>query len=203
MFAVVGVGGGECGGFEGGGVGVFFEAVEVGVGGVVDDFDAAGGVSLGDEVEAVGAGAVGEDGDRLNVAVGGVAVPCVDVVHGVVGAEEEVAGVGGEDDGGVGFFEDIAAGDAVLGCCDVVGKDGEVDGGVGVGFVAVAVFVDAATASLGVEDAVCAPDGGYGHGAVVALVVVAGVLRGEAGAAGGGFDDPLGVHGAEHDDGLA
>lgn len=85
----------------------------------------------------------------------------------------------------------------------MVGKDGEVDGGVGVGFVAVAVFVDAATASLGVEDAVCTADGRYGHGAVVALVVVAGVCRGEASASGGWLDDPFGVHGAKHDDRLA
>lgn len=70
---------------------MFFEAVEVVFPGVVDDFDAAGGVSLCDEVEAVGAGAVGEDGEGLDVALCGVAVPCVDVVHGVVGAEEEVA----------------------------------------------------------------------------------------------------------------
>lgn len=90
-FAVVGVGCGEGGGFEGGGVGELFEAVEVGVGGVVDDFDAAGGVAQGDEEEAVGAGAVGEDGDGLDGALSGVAVPGVDVVEGVVGAEEEVA----------------------------------------------------------------------------------------------------------------
>ena len=91
VFAVVGVGGGECGGFEGGGVGVFFEAVEVGVDRIVDDFDAAGGVSLRDEVEAVGTGAVGAAGDGLDGSLCGVAVPCVDVVHGVVCAEEEVA----------------------------------------------------------------------------------------------------------------
>ena len=133
----------------------------------------------------------------------GVAVPCVDVVHGVVCAEEEVSGVGGEDYGGVWFFEDVAAGDALFAGGDVVCEDGEVDGCVGIGFVAVAVFVDAATASLGVEDAVCAADGGDGHGADGALVVGAGVFGGEAGAAGGGFDDPFGVLCAEHDGGLA
>lgn len=136
----------------------------------------------------------------MDVALCGVAMPCVDVVHGVVGAEEEVAGCGGENDGGVGFFEDVAAGDALFACCDVVCKDGEVCGGVGVGFVSVSVFVDASAASLCVEDAVCCAYGGYGHGAVVALVVGACVGGGEACAAGGGFDDPFGVHGAEHDD---
>ena len=70
---------------------MFFEAVEVGFCGVVDDFDSAGGVSRCDEVEAVGACTVGECCDGLDVALCGVAVPCVDVVHGVVGAEEEVA----------------------------------------------------------------------------------------------------------------
>lgn len=68
-----------------------FEGVEVGFCGVVDDFDAAGVVAVGDEVEAVGADAVGEGCDGLDVALCGVAVPCVDVVHGVVGAEQKVA----------------------------------------------------------------------------------------------------------------
>ena len=108
--------------------------------------------------------------------------------------------MGGEDDGCVGFGEDGSACDALFAGGDVVCKDGEVCGGVGVCFVAVAVFVDASAAAFGVEDTVCGADGGYGHGAVVALVVGAGVCGGEACAACGGFDDPLGVHGAEHDD---
>ena len=90
-FAVVVFGGGECGGFQRGGIGVLLQPVEVGFCGVVYDFYAAGAVSEGDEVEAVCAGTVGEDGDGLDGAECGVAVPCMDVVHGVVGAKQEVA----------------------------------------------------------------------------------------------------------------
>lgn len=113
----------EGGGFHGGGVGVSFCSVGVAAF-VVDGFQPSGSVALGDEVEAVGGVAVGKGCDAFDAACGFVAMPGVDVVHGVVGHFEELAARGGEADGAVGFFEDGAAGDAAFRLGDVVGEDG-------------------------------------------------------------------------------
>ena len=89
-FGVVLIRDGEGGGFHGG------DIIEVGfavgeVGFVVDDFDDALALAEGDEEEAIRGVAGGDGAGGLNGAVGGVAVPSVYVVHGVVGHAEEVA----------------------------------------------------------------------------------------------------------------
>lgn len=70
-------------------------------------------------------------------------MPCVDLVMGVVCHEGEGAVCEGEDGSGVGFALHGAGGDATGIGGDVVCKDGEVCGGVGVGVPVEAVLVEA------------------------------------------------------------
>lgn len=200
---VVRFGGGEGGGFHGGGVVVLLLSVCVGrFGG--DGFDAAGFGAVcsfagGDEVEDVCCVAVGEGAGLLYPPCGGVAVPCVDVVHGVVGHEQELPAACGVGYIAVWFLGYGAACDAA--CCggDVVCKDGEVAAGVAVLLVVVGVVVDAPAAALAVEDAPVCGDGGDAGGAAVAVVEDFCVGGGE-GCPVVGFDDPFCLYGAEHDD---
>lgn len=83
VFGVVGfrVREGCCGDFRRVGCGFF----AVGVGGFfVNYFEEAGVVAVYEEIEFVRGVAVGERAGAFDGAGGGVAVPCVDVVHGVV-----------------------------------------------------------------------------------------------------------------------
>lgn len=145
-FLHLGVYGGEGGGEEGGGV---VAVVMVHVGAVFpDDFNAAFvfGASFSfffpfdDEVEAVGAGAVGQDGDGEDFSFCLVMVPAVELVHGVVGHEGQGAVFQGEDGAGLRLAQDGSARDAAALGEDVVCKDGEVAGGVGITLEVVAVW---------------------------------------------------------------
>lgn len=173
-----------------------------GVGG--DGFDAAGcgavlPCSADDEVEDVCRVAVGEGAGLFYASFCGIAMPCVDVVHGVVGHEQQLPAACGVGYVAVGFLGYGAACDAACRCGDVVGEDGEVAAGVAVLLVVVGVVVDAPAAAFAVEDAAVCGDGGDAGGASVAVVEDFGVGGGE-GCPVVGFEYPFRIHGAEHDD---
>lgn len=195
-FWFVGIGYGEGGGFHFGGV---VEGAGVEEGGVlVDEFDGAGTVAVGDEVEVIGSVAVGESADGFDGAFGVPAMPGVDVVVGVVGHEGEGAIHQGEDGDAEGFSHDGAACDAAPLGEDVVSEDGEVLRGEGVLGVVVGELVEAAGATLTVEEAVCSGDSGDVGGADAAMVDDAGG-GGSEGGSGAGLEYPLAVFCAELD----
>ena len=165
---------------------------------VADEFDVAFAGAFCDEVEVVRVVAVREGAGGLDVAVGGPAVPCVDVVVGVVCHEGKCSVCKGEDGGAMGFAEDCSAGDAAALGEDVVCEDGEVCGDEGVLCVVIGELVEASGSAFAVEESVCGGDGGDVCGADAAVVDDACGGWGD-GTACGGLDYPLSVFCAELD----
>lgn len=186
----------ECGGGDGGGVLV---AIAIRVGRVFrQTFEVARALAGDDGVELVRLCAVGESADGLDGAVCGVTMPSVYLLVGVVGHERERAVRQHENGTRVRLALHGAGDDATCLGCDVVSKDGEVCGGVGVGVPVIAVLVEATRATLDVEDAVDGLDGGYVGGADTSVIDNAGGGGGDAFTAG--VDNPLCILRAEHDD---
>ena len=125
-------------------------------------------------------------------------MPSVNLLVGIVGHESERAVRQNEDGTRVGLALHGAGDDATCLGSDVVSKDGEVCGGVGIGVPVEAVLVKATRATLDVEDAVDGLDGGDVGGADTPVVDNAGGGGSDAFAAG--VDYPLGILRAEHDD---
>lgn len=185
----------ERGGGDGGGVLV---AVAVHVGRVFrQTFEVARALAGDDGVELVSTSAVGQSADGLEGAVCGVTMPSVHLLVGVVGHERERAVRQHEDGTRVRLALHGAGDDATCLGCDVVSKDGEVGGGVGIGVPVIAVLVETPRASLDVEYAVDGLDGGYVRGADTPVIDDAG--RGGGDAFTAGVDNPLCILRTEHD----
>lgn len=130
------------------------------------------------------------------------AVPCVDVVVGVVGHEGHSAicqGVGSDTER---LAQQCAAGDAATLGEDVVCEDGEVLRDEGVLGVVEGELVEAAGASLAIEEAVGSGGGGDVSRADAAMIGDADA-GGCHGAAGGGLYDPFAIFGAQLDGGAS
>lgn len=164
---------GEGVGDHGGGI-VVFVAVYIGAL-VVDDFNVSSVGPPDDEVEGVRFCAVGENGAVFHGSRGGVAMPAVDFMKGVVGHEGGGAVVQDEEGAGVRLADEAAVADAAAIAEDMVREDSEVTGDVSVRGEVISVLVETARTALEVDDFVRSHDCRGVCGANVAVVVDTGV----------------------------